>query len=453
MRADDLDSAKFISRFMFKAIALIVVPLTILGVVSLTHDPAPAASSSMPSTLNVSLSEFAITGDLTTMAGDVTLIVTNKGSMEHNLTMQGGATTGPIPANGTATLKLGALEPGSYALLCTIPGHADSGMKATLVVEAMDGSASNSANPASSTTMDYAAMDAAMVASIKLFPAKTIGKGNQPLQPKVLADGTKEFALTSSIVDWEVSPGKIVKAWAYNGQVPGPEIRVGVGDKVRVVLTNHLPMGTDVHIHGLDLPFAMDGVAPITQEVVKENASFVYEFTTTRPAVAMYHAHMHGEMQVPNGLFGAFYVGDMPVPAGRVIGGTQLPADLPISQKISMVLNDAGSIGLSLNGKSFPATEPYVVKSGDWIEVSYFNEGLQIHPMHQHQFPQLVIAKDGFPLDQPYWVDTLAVAPGERYTVLVNPNKVGTWVWHCHILTHVESDNGMFGMVTALVVQ
>ena len=71
-----------------------------------------------------------------------------------------------------------------------------------------------------------------------------------------------------------------------------------------------------------------------------------------------------------------------------------------------MVLNDAGVIGLSLNGKSFPATAPIVAKVGDWIEVHYMNEGLQIHPMHLHEFPQLVIAKDGIPLDQPYYADT-----------------------------------------------
>ena len=73
--------------------------------------------------------------------------------------------------------------------------------------------------------------------------------------------------------------------------------------------------------------------------------------------------------------------------------------------------------------------------------------------MHLHQFPQLVIAKDGLALDQPYWADTILVAPGERYTVLVHADRVGTWVWHCHILNHVERESGMFGMVTALVVQ
>ena len=73
--------------------------------------------------------------------------------------------------------------------------------------------------------------------------------------------------------------------------------------------------------------------------------------------------------------------------------------------------------------------------------------------MHLHGFEQIVVAKDGEPLDQPYAADTVLVAPGERYTVLFNPTAPGTWVWHCHILNHVESADGMFGMVTALIVQ
>ena len=45
------------------------------------------------------------------------------------------------------------------------------------------------------------------------------------------------------------------------------------------------------------------------------------------------------------------------------------------------------------------------------------------HPMHLHHVPTLVVAKDGLPLDQPYWVDTLNVAPGERYSLLIMPNQ------------------------------
>ena len=128
----------------------------------------------------------------------------------------------------------------------------------------------------------------------------------------------------------------------------------------------------------------------------------------------------------------------MPAPAGKTVSGIKIPADLEVAQEIPMVLNDAGVIGLCLDGKSFPATAPIVATSGDWIEVHYFNEGLQTHPMHLHGFAQIVIAKDGDPLDHPYAADTLLVAPGERYTVLVHADEPGTWVWHCHILNHVE---------------
>ena len=88
-----------------------------------------------------------------------------------------------------------------------------------------------------------------------------------------------------------------------------------------------------------------------------------------------------------------------------------------------MVLNDAGVIGLSLDGKSFPATTPIVANVGDWIRLTYFNEGLQVHPMHLHGFEQIVVAKDGEPLDHPYAADTVLVAPGERYTVLFNADR------------------------------
>ena len=452
MDLQERDSARFVAGFLLAGIAIVFLPLAAIGIVALVRDDNAAAVATTPTVLDVTLSEFAISGTLEAPPGDVTISATNEGSAEHNLTLEGGPGTANIASGASDEVDLGELAVGTYTLLCTIPGHAEAGMKATLTVaEGATGGSTDHGDHGDE--IDYAAMDAAMEASIKAFPATTEGAGNQPLQPTVLADGTKEFALTASIVDWEVEPGRIVKAWAYNGQVPGPVIRVDVGDKVRVLLTNELPMGTDVHHHGLDLPFAMDGVAPITQEIIEPGETFAYEFTTTKPAVAMYHAHHMGQMQVPNGLFGAFYVGEMPLPAGRTISGTTIPADVTIAQQMTMVLNDAGVIGFSLNGKSFPATAPYVVKNGDWVEVSYFNEGLQVHPMHQHQFPQLVIAKDGIPLEQPYWVDTLAIAPGERYTVIMNPNQPGTWVWHCHILSHVERESGHFGMLTAVVVQ
>jgi FtsP/CotA-like multicopper oxidase with cupredoxin domain len=76
--------------------------------------------------------------------------------------------------------------------------------------------------------------------------------------------------------------------------------------------------------------------------------------------------------------------------------------------------------------------------------------------MHLHGIPQLVIAKDGYPLASPYQADTVMVAPGERYTVLVKPTAAekGVWAFHCHILSRAEKADGMMlGMVTAFIVQ
>jgi len=85
---------------------------------------------------------------------------------------------------------------------------------------------------------------------------------------------------------------------------------------------------------------------------------------------------------------------------------------------------------------SMDGVAPITARTGDWILVHYFNEGGQIHPMHLHRFDQVVVAKDGFPLDQPYTVDTLNVAPGERYSVLVHLDEPGTWVWHGTVTTN-----------------
>jgi manganese oxidase len=293
----------------------------------------------------------------------------------------------------------------------------------------------------SAPTLSADEMDAKMALRTKAFPQKTSGLGAQPMQPKVLADGTREFDMVSAITPWEVEAGKVVQAWTYNGVVPGPTIHVNVGDRVRVVLMNHLPESTSIHFHGIKVPNAQDGVPDITQAPIKPGQTYVYDFTATEAAVGMYHSHQDAVKQVPNALVGAFIVGEMPVPAG-----------VTVAQELPMVLDDSGPVGLSINGKSFPATAPVVAKLGDYVMVHYYNAGQMAHPMHLHGPYQLVVAKDGYPLPQPYRADTVMIGPGERYTVLVHADQLGVWAWHCHILSHAEGANGMFGMVTALVV-
>ena len=420
-----------------------------ISVIALVKDggsDAVSAEGAVP----VSLTEFALGPEDVVIPEGGSLAVSNDGSQMHNLAV---ADTDLITADllgGEAdTLDLSSLPAGEYELFCEIAGHKEAGMSGTLVVG--EGGHGGEGDHAMGSDADWEAMDNAMLNSMREFPAETEGKGNVPLEPTITADGAKRFELTASIVPWEVEPGKFVDAWAYNGMVPGPWIKVDVGDRVEVHIQNDLPMGTDIHWHGIKTPNEMDGVAPITQDLVRSGEDFLYEFTAEKKAVGMYHAHHHGQMQVPNGMLGVFQIGDVDLPRGRTISGTEIPADLEIAQEIPMVLNDAGVIGLSLNGKSFPATEPYPVERGDWIRVHYLNGAYRSIPCtstNSRSWSLRKTASHSTTRTSP----TVNVAPGERYTVLLNPDDPGTWVWHCHILNHVESDEGMFGMVTALVV-
>ncbi|MDF2732035.1 MAG: putative multicopper oxidase, partial [Desertimonas sp.] len=271
------------------------------------------------------LSEFAITLSAGSLDVGGSIVVTNTGSQTHNLGVEGTDLLTPdIEPGGSATLDLSNLDAGTYTLYCDIAGHADSGMTAPLVIGGAEPSAAGAAGPedhAMMTAEQGAAMDQQMMESILAFPAETEGRGNLPLEPEVLPDGTKRFELTASIVDWEVRPGEVVQAWAYNGMVPGPRIDLDVGDNVEVELTNELPIGTDVHWHGIDVPNGQDGVAPLTQELISSGDSYTYRFTVDEPAVSMYHAHAHAQDAVPNGMFGTIFVGEVQLPAGQTISG------------------------------------------------------------------------------------------------------------------------------------
>lgn len=443
------DESIGMGAWMFAGLALLlgVGALAVAGQALRRSDDAKgiaAAAQGVP----VTLTEFAI--DPSTITADVgaTLTVKNSGTVAHNLGVKGtDLKTSDIAPGGSEGLDISSLKAGMYTAYCEIAGHEGAGMTAMLHVGM--GGAETAAGTSAASKKQNDELDALMKQPVDQFVKQlsegpnTEGVGAAPMEPTVLPDGTKQFTLTAAITDWEVSPGKMVKAWSYNGIVPGPTLHVNPGDHVQVVLDNQLPESTVIHFHGITVPNAMDGVADITQPPVKPGEKFTYDFVaSTNPEVGMYHSHHHAEQQVPDGLMGAFLIGEMPAPPG-----------VTPTQEMPMVLNDAGVIGLSLNGKSFPATAPVVAKQGDWVEIHYMNEGLQLHPMHLHGLPQLVVAKDGFPVPEPYRVDTLNVAPGERYTVLVQATSPGVWAWHCHILTHAEGSNGMFGMVTTFVVQ
>jgi len=287
---------------------------------------------------------------------------------------------------------------------------------------------------------DWQEMDRHHREGIEAFPAATQGKGNQ-LLPYTRDGDVKVFELTCSEIEWETEPGKKVRAMAYNGTVPGPVIRVTEGDQVRIHVRNQLQESTCVHWHGLRVPNKVDGVPFITQDPIPPGGSFTYEFVAKPFGTHMYHSHHNSAQQVGLGLLGAF-----------IIDPKDPGVEPAYDREYLLVLND-GAHGYTINGKGFPATEPFTAKLGERIRFRFMNEGVMYHPMHLHGFAFEVFARDGYLLPTPFRCDTLSIGPGERWDAIVVADEPGVWAFHCHILPHAESQMGMYGMVTALIVE
>ncbi len=300
----------------------------------------------------------------------------------------------------------------------------------------------NAADLPQQQEIDWEQIDRDHEAKIKTF-LDNVGKDDvfwrKPLEYTMDGD-VKVFELTATNVQWETQPDQSFNAYAYNGMVPGPEFRVTEGDRVRVVLHNEMNQSTTIHWHGMDVPNDQDGVPFVTQQPVKPGETYTYEFTAPNPGSHMYHSHHNSLEQVVGGLLGAF-----------IIEPLDKASEPIVDHEYTMILNDT-LLGFTVNGKSFPYTQPLTAKVGERIRIRYYNEGLMIHPMHLHGQPQKVIAKDGYNLPAPYFCDTLLVAPGERYDVIVEARAAGIWAFHCHILSHVENRTGLFGMVTPFIV-
>ena len=296
-------------------------------------------------------------------------------------------------------------------------------------------------------TVDH---DAMMVAGVKRFVEGEWQKvptpyGTQLITPRIDGD-TKVFEMTIDRIKHQTTLlSAPLDAFGYNGTWPGPTIRVTEGEKIRTIFKNNLQESTGVHYHGLRIPNKFDGVPGVTQDPIKPGASFTAEFPIRNSGSHMYHSHLNATDQVGHGLLGAFIVDpkDAAQRPDRKYG---------VTQDIVWISNDSLG-GFTINGRGFPATKPLAAKLGERIYIRFMNEGVMMHPWHLHGLDMEVVARDGHPLESAAFVcDTLSVAPGERWDVVIDCNEPGVWAFHCHILLHAEGADGMFGMVTALIV-
>ena len=237
-----------------------------------------------------------------------------------------------------------------------------------------------------------------------------------------------EIDLVAKLADLQID-GKTVRAWTYNGGLPGPLIKTRVGDRLIVHFKNELDEPTTVHWHGVRVPIEMDGVPEISQPEVKKGESFTYDFVVRDAGLYWYHPHVMSAAQVGYGLYGALLVED--------------PSDgVGVADQLTLVLSD---IGFDARGKLEPADSggsagmvfgregDYVLANGRrrpvirarpgapqrWRIVNTAKSRFFYLDLDGQEFT--VIGSDGGLSEKPVKTDILLITPGERVDVIVAP--------------------------------
>ncbi len=415
----------------------------------------------------------------------------------------------------------------------------------------------------------------------------------------------REFNIEATPSSFELAEGISVSSFSYNGQIPGPELRVELGDSIRVYFKNNLPQPTTIHWHGVRVPNAMDGVPGVTQEPVEPGGSFVYEFTPKDAGTFWFHPHVRTSEQIERGLYGVLVVEDPADPEysqdvvwviddwriteegllderfntrhdlahdgrwgnvitvngsvgerltaragerlrlrlvnasnGRVYApsfagleaaiiavdgmkvatpqsaagfeiapgnrldvditiplsmagqtlkvtdeftgksnqlaqivvepdeavmtpqfeyplATNLPlwsgaADLSVDIEYQLDAERGGENGITwtINGDAFPNATPATLRYGQFHKIRFTNNSSRLHPMHLHGQFFKVLARNGVPVEEGFWRDTVLVKRDEVIDVGLVPVDPGEWAMHCHVLEHAEA-----GMFTTLIVE
>ncbi|MBD8497297.1 multicopper oxidase family protein [Paenibacillus arenosi] len=304
---------------------------------------------------------------------------------------------------------------------------------------------------------------------------------NKLTQTTPAVDG-KEYTITAQASHLKVSNDKTLPVWTFNNSVPGPEIRVKVGDTVKIHLKNELEEPVSIHWHGYPVPNDMDGIPGVTQDAVVAGKSFTYEFKATVPGTYWYHSHQDSVNQVDKGLYGTLIVedpnesydrdytlvldewmssgsmnmnkesegdsssdghnmGDMEGMDHSQMGHGQ--SESKESESMDHSNMNMGSMGghdmsmydvYTMNGKTGDAIDKLIVKEGDKVRIRLVNAGYITHTMHLHGHEFKVIASDGQPVNSPAVITDqgMSIAPGERYDIEFTANKPGNWLLEEH---------------------
>jgi FtsP/CotA-like multicopper oxidase with cupredoxin domain len=267
----------------------------------------------------------------------------------------------------------------------------------------------------------------------------------------VLKDGVLTLHLVATIARWqpegqsETDPVRVIQAFAEEGkspQIPGPLVRVPEGTEIRMTVRNALP-GDPLRVYGaMSRPGDADAFVEIANGATRE-----IRFTVGQPGTYAYLGSTSGKpLQFRFGnvdvtLAGAFIVD----PAG----GREEPNDrIFMLTEFLGALQPSGDVAASLaiNGRSWPYTERQVLPFGQAATWRVINASATTHPMHLHGTFYTVESLGTYARDTIYdhdsrrLVTTEALAPATTMTMRWVPDRVGKWLFHCHLQGHVTGD-------------
>ncbi len=255
----------------------------------------------------------------------------------------------------------------------------------------------------------------------------------------VQAGQPRTFQLTPAPSRTRIAPTPAAETWVwgYNGRVPGPEIRIRQGDRVRIAVENGLAEETTVHWHGIRVPNAMDGVPHLTQKPIAPGETFVYEFEATDAGTFWYHPHQRSFEQVGRGLYGTLIVEESePLRVDRevvwVLDDWRLTKSAEISDDFGNRhdMSHNGRVGntVTINGK---VPDVFPVRRGERIRLRLINAAnARIFGLDFVGHKPIIIALDGQPVMPHTPSDGLIVlGPAMRADIILDMmGKTGTRV-------------------------
>ncbi|HEX9347157.1 MAG TPA: multicopper oxidase family protein [Gemmatimonadales bacterium] len=243
--------------------------------------------------------------------------------------------------------------------------------------------------------------------------------------------------------------GQTYTMYSYNGQYPGPLIEVARGSEIMVRFTNHLADSTSIHWHGIRLENAFDGV-----DGVGGGDAFTYKLRFPDAGIYWYHPHIREDIQQALGLYGNILV-------------RQPGAKIPANREQILMLQDllVGDAGLIPWGQESPTHalmgrfgnvflvngEPgyrLSVRRGEVVRF-YFTNASSTRTLNL-SFPEArmkLVATDAGPFEREAWVESVVIAPAERYVVDVQFDRTGEFA----LLNKVIGLDHLFGRFFPMV--